>query len=225
MPGGFGLFGKLPVKGDFLRLNLPPGFERPWDDWQQALLLAGREALGKAWQTRYLEAPIWRFTLAAGLAGEAPVLGVMAPSLDRVGRQFPLTLVARCAPDAPPLPIHLAAADVFDALEEIALLAVTEDTALEVLMEQLSGLDLPSGIQAGQAERRGAGFMCRGELAPALGQSWLASMLETASLWTAVTPGQQDTHLICAGLPEVAAAKDLFAPAQAAHDQHAGQGA
>ena len=46
-------------------------------------------------------APIWRFALAPGVAGPLPMLGVMMPSVDRVGRQFPLTLAAPMAEASP----------------------------------------------------------------------------------------------------------------------------
>ena len=39
-----------------------------------------------------MSAPIWRFSVAAGGAGPDAVSGVMMPSVDRVGRAFPLTL-------------------------------------------------------------------------------------------------------------------------------------
>ncbi len=93
MAGEFAAFGKMPALGDFFRLNPPPGFVPVWDAWLQAGLLAARAQLGDRWDACYMSAPIWRFSLAAGLAGPAPLLGVMMPSVDRVGRQFPLTLV------------------------------------------------------------------------------------------------------------------------------------
>jgi type VI secretion system ImpM family protein len=93
MAGEFAAFGKIPALGDFFRLNPPPGFVPVWDSWLQAGLLAAHAQLGDRWDACYMSAPIWRFSLAAGLAGPAPLLGVMMPSVDRVGRQFPLTLV------------------------------------------------------------------------------------------------------------------------------------
>ncbi len=41
-----------------------------------------------------MEAPIWRFLLPAGACGAQAALGVWLPSVDRVGRQFPLALCA-----------------------------------------------------------------------------------------------------------------------------------
>ena len=98
--GAVGLFGKLPARGDFVRGGLPGSFVAPWDAWLQLVLAASREQLDADWLPAWLEAPVWRFALAPGLCGEDAVLGVMLPSVDRVGRYFPLTLAALFAPDA-----------------------------------------------------------------------------------------------------------------------------
>ncbi|MEO0912830.1 MAG: type VI secretion system-associated protein TagF, partial [Pseudomonadota bacterium] len=121
MTSHFGAFGKIPALGDFFRIGLPPAFTEPWDAWVQAGLLAAREAFGADWDGHYNSAPIWRFSLAANLAGAKPVQGVIMCSVDRVGRQFPLTLAAQCAEDVTPAEAHFAGADIFAALEAIAL--------------------------------------------------------------------------------------------------------
>ncbi|MEG6992973.1 type VI secretion system-associated protein TagF, partial [Pseudomonas aeruginosa] len=36
--------------------------------------------------------PLWRFAIAPGLLGGEAVAGVVMPSIDRVGRYFPLTV-------------------------------------------------------------------------------------------------------------------------------------
>ena len=98
--GTVGLFGKLPARGDFVCGGLPRSFVTPWDAWLQLVLAASRKRLDADWLPAWLEAPVWRFALAPGLCGEDAVLGVMLPSVDRVGRYFPLTLAALFAPDA-----------------------------------------------------------------------------------------------------------------------------
>jgi type VI secretion system protein ImpM len=65
-----------------------------WDGWLQECVAASRAALRERWLDVYLTSPVWRFACAAGTCGPAPVLGVIVPSVDRVGRYFPLTLVA-----------------------------------------------------------------------------------------------------------------------------------
>ena len=91
------LFGKLPSKRDFVAVNAPRGFLTLWENWLQAGLASSREQLGKNWQEAYLRAPIWRFWLGRQIAG-AETIGALMPSVDGIGRLFPLTVFAS-APD------------------------------------------------------------------------------------------------------------------------------
>src|SRR4051812_22505756 len=89
-----GFFGKLPSHGDFLRRRVSDAFAGPWDAWLQRCMAASRSVLDERWLDVYLTSPAWRFGCAAGACGPAAVVGLMVPSVDRVGRYFPLTLVA-----------------------------------------------------------------------------------------------------------------------------------
>ena len=89
-----GFYGKLPSRGDFVRAGLPAGFVAPWDAWLQAVLPGSRILLGERWQPAWMEAPVWRFVLRAGECGPGAVLGLWMPSVDAVGRAFPLTIAA-----------------------------------------------------------------------------------------------------------------------------------
>ena len=92
--GTVGLFGKLPARGDFVRAGLPGDFVAAWDDWLQRVIAASRARMGADWLPAFLEAPVWRFALAPGVCGAHAVSGLWLPSVDRVGRYFPLTLAA-----------------------------------------------------------------------------------------------------------------------------------
>jgi type VI secretion system protein ImpM len=98
-----GIYGKLPSHGDFLQRRVPPEFLTPWDDWLQVGIAASRTVLADQWTDTYLTSPVWRFALSASACGRASVAGLMAPSVDRVGRFFPLTLVWRLPPQMPPI--------------------------------------------------------------------------------------------------------------------------
>ena len=87
-----GWFGKLPFLGDFASRRLPDSFIKPWDEWLQPGLAAARDATGERWLDLYLTFPVWRFVIPAGLLGDANWIGVLLPSVDRVGRCFPLTI-------------------------------------------------------------------------------------------------------------------------------------
>lgn len=88
-----GLYGKLPTHGDFLRRRVTEEFVANWDPWLQACLADSRAVLGERWLTTYLTSPVWRFALRPGVCGAEAMAGLLVPSVDRVGRYFPLTLV------------------------------------------------------------------------------------------------------------------------------------
>ncbi len=140
-----GFFGKLPARGDFVRSGLPSSFVRPWDDWLQAALPVCRAVLGDHWGESWSVAPFWRLSLPAGVCGPDPVLGVVCPSVDGVGREFPL-LLAAVLPGAVPGP----AEDWIIACEHLALDAVQNDVAPDALATGLARLGLPAA--AGPAE-------------------------------------------------------------------------
>ncbi len=132
-----GAYGKMPCLGDFFRIRLPRSFCAPWDQWLQNVLSSNRAALGDRWEGCYMSAPIWRFTLAPGLAGPDAVAGVLMPSVDKVGRSFPLTLARVGAGGMP---------DV-GALEDIALAALEDDMTKDRL-DQMLGALAPSNAPA-----------------------------------------------------------------------------
>jgi type VI secretion system protein ImpM len=134
-----GWFGKLPRHGDFVRAALPEETVAAWDGWVRAGLAASRASLGGRWLEAYLEAPVWRFRLAPGLCGAAGLAGVMAPSVDRAGRYFPLMVGAAMA--LPPEPGE--AQRWFDALAEAATEAVVEDWTQARLSEALAAAGEP----------------------------------------------------------------------------------
>lgn len=117
-PAGF--YGKLPSHGDFLSRRLPRQFIEPWDQWLQGGIAASREQLGAAWLDTFLFSPIWQFTLAPGLCGDDAWAGVLMPSVDKVGRYFPLTLAAK-VPSRQLTALFDPACGWFDALSELAL--------------------------------------------------------------------------------------------------------
>src|SRR5262245_12632235 len=88
----FGLFGKLPQKRDFVAINVPRAVLEPFETWLQSAVAASRNELGDAWREHYLVAPIWRFWIGGGIFG-VDCAGSLVPSVDKVGRFFPLTIL------------------------------------------------------------------------------------------------------------------------------------
>jgi type VI secretion system protein ImpM len=89
-----GWYGKLPAVGDFASRRMRPEFIAALDAWLQQALQHSQEHLGSCWLDSFLTSHIWRFCLFAGVQGEQNWLGLLMPSVDRVGRYFPLTIAA-----------------------------------------------------------------------------------------------------------------------------------
>lgn len=222
MAGGFGAFGKMPSAGDFFRLNPPAGFVSAWDGWVQQAMLETQVALGPDWDGRYMSAPIWRFTLSPGLAGPQPAMGVLMPSVDRVGRRFPLTLMAAqptAGSAAGAAADHLRAGPVFVALEDLALAALDDGMTRERLEQGLAGI-APPPAAAAVPLRQAAGCLILGGGGPAslavdlpadLAGGLLAGRYTVPSVWSAEFAAGPRL-MICEGLPGPAQARALFDP-------------
>ncbi len=144
MEATLGFFGKLPSHGDFLRRDLPLSFTVPWDQWLQSGIAASQDQLGERdWLKGYLTAPLWRFCLRPGLCGKSPWMGVLLPSVDRVGRYFPLTGALRLSEQQSLFQIA-AQTRWLQALESLLLQALEETLTADVLQDRLRDLGPPS---------------------------------------------------------------------------------
>lgn len=207
---GFGAFGKMPSAGDFFRLNTPGGFVRVWDAWLQQVLLDGRAAYGSGFDAHYMTAPIWRFTLPAGLGGSGKVMGVMMPSVDRVGRRFPLTLMAGLPGQGAVALYHFGEAALFERLEDVALDALEDTMTKDRLAETLAEIPAPAArVAAPLAASDMAVVLAGAHGTERLTAAAAGARLAGCSLWTAVLDGEPRT-LACNGLPQGLAALGLF---------------
>ncbi|MFP5516895.1 MAG: type VI secretion system-associated protein TagF [Alphaproteobacteria bacterium] len=185
--GHAGCFGKLPARGDFLLRGLPRSFADPWHDWLLDGLQASRAVLGDGWMDRYLNAPIWRFTLEPGVCGPQAAAGVMMPSVDKAGRQFPLALVALPAPGQTAAGTELDAA-WFGAAEELALSVLTHTLDVEAFVGSVAALSVPQPVP------RSA------DATPSIGARW----------WTLGGEGVAEQGFTSAGLPPAASFVDFL---------------
>jgi type VI secretion system protein ImpM len=154
-----GLYGKLPSHGDFLRRRAPDAFVDAWDAWLQQCIAASRAALGDRWLDLYLTSPVWRFVCTAHVCGPAPVLGLMVPSVDRVGRYFPLTIVAEAPSDVGALVAASEGQGFFAMAEQLLVDTMAEeeidferfDARVMRLREALAGVFRPQPVLLDQA--------------------------------------------------------------------------
>jgi type VI secretion system protein ImpM len=144
-----GFFGKLPSHGDFIERRVAGAFRDLWDDWMQRCIFESQQELAGRWLDCYLTSPMWRFYLCDGVAGAASYAGVLLPSVDRVGRYFPLTVVVELPIGIPAAEFAQAAAGWFGQIEQLCADALQNpefdlgafDAALLASGEQLSGVD------------------------------------------------------------------------------------
>jgi type VI secretion system protein ImpM len=133
-----GFYGKLPARGDFILRRFGRVTVEAWDTWLQAGIEASREILAERWLDIYLTSPIWRFAIAAGCCGPNTLIGIVLPSVDKVGRYFPLMLGRELRPGIELSGLVARAAAWYRAAEELGLAALEPDFRLESLDEAMA---------------------------------------------------------------------------------------
>ena len=132
------LFGKLPGHGDFISRGVPGDWRAAIDLWLSDWLAAARAALGDDFIAVYEAAAPWLFESAQATA-------VLMPSIDAVGRHFPLLVLT--APGC-------ATQQVYDAMVD----ALSDGHDSDSLRAALAALE----ESAPQGERSGRWFVPEG---------------------------------------------------------------
>lgn len=156
---GAGFYGKVASQGDFILQRLPPAFVQRWDTWLQEGIRESRMRLGPRWLPLYLNSPVWRFALAPGVCGPVAVAGVLVPSVDCVGRHFPLTVAAVYEEASASAMYELmnSEPDWFDALADLALLAMDGTVSVAAFDAALVAFDPPALVGSRPEEPAHAG--------------------------------------------------------------------
>lgn len=200
--GAPGFFGKLASHGDFVSRRLPPGFIVVWDGWLQACIQGSRAQMGEEWLDAYLTGPIWRFALAPGVCDSQAWAGVLMPSVDRVGRHFPL-VIAVGAPGSVPLAQWLGAT-WFEQVEELAL--STLDAAFSFEQFDAALLAMP-GLPPAPVQGTSGPLGWQTSIACANGAVDVADAVACAALfgqsvwWTDGSERVEPCLRLCRGLP------------------------
>ena len=139
-----GWYGKMPCLGDFASRRLTPEFITPWDAWLQRSIATSRQQLGEQWLEIYLTSPMWRFVLAPGVCGEPGYAGLLLPSVDKVGRYFPLTLAMPLEKADSDVVHLLGMQDWFAGLEAVGLATLSVDYSANELEAALAAHPFPA---------------------------------------------------------------------------------
>ena len=207
-----GLFGKIPAHGDFVDRNLPRSFIGVWDEWLQRGVASSQDALGNAWLDIYLTSPIWRFMASSGAIDSHCWAGILVPSVDSVGRYFPLTVALPLAAGSNPFAFQSLNNDWFTQLEDIALACLQNshdaDTVIQSL--QLAAESLQPCPVHSNATTLSNGFVVSADntditsaFPPLLHQA-VSPQFDSSSLWwNHGSQRMQPTLLQLKGLPDV----------------------
>ncbi|MEL6519831.1 MAG: type VI secretion system-associated protein TagF, partial [Pseudomonadota bacterium] len=164
------LFGKLPAKGDFVSRGMPPELQRIWDRWLSQVFEGARQQLAEQWPSVYVTAPVWRFWIGDAVFGHA-VTGALAPSMDKVGREFPLSVFLHDAGEQHPAPpVAGDGNEAWYATLDQLMLGATSHSFDGDIDRLLGEVALPEGTNQAAAEDDRRAFFAFGEegLAPLL---------------------------------------------------------
>ena len=198
-----GFFGKLPSHGDFVTRRLPPAVRLCFDNWLQSALVQSRLALGEAWLPAWLGSPLWRFAIAAGVCGDQGWTGVMMPSHDRVGRCFPLLVMAGGEGTLALRECLTTHERWFIELENLALSTLEEGFSLDAFDASLMARDGAPLVRAGTVPM--------GDMHKAAVEAWRAGEVPTlahevlgeecSAWWTEGSQQVAPCLAVCRGLP------------------------
>ncbi len=149
-----GFLGKLPARGDFVTAEIGRAAARTWETWTAHVLVALDALPADRRRVLWRTAPVWRFALPATMCGPDPLLGLWLPSIDTVGRHYPLLIAVPC-PGGTPDRMARRGTAWLDAAEDAGRAAIADDLAPEDLRSRLPpppdldvapDADLPHGM-------------------------------------------------------------------------------
>jgi type VI secretion system protein ImpM len=214
-----GFLGKIASYPDFIEYGVSTSFRERWSRWLDNGVAESRVQLGEAWLDVYIISPVWRFALAPGTCGDDARVGLMMPSVDSVGRYFPLTITLSI-PSAFNLPFALdTAGDWLRAAEFIARESLDGKSSVASIRGALEALPQPYQL----SEKTTARFPCT-SLGSTGGNSWnlvvespesdavssarlagevLTRYISQTSVWlSAGSDGVEPSLVVCDGLPQ-----------------------
>lgn len=135
----YGFFGKVPAVGDFVQRNLAAPIIASLDAWlQEGMYLLGQT--GQIFHDRYMVSQVGFFVLPQKVWADQAVAGFIMPSVDRVGRLFPLVFLQSVTG---PQPINLG--------QLSRELAAASDIALSALQRRLGPDELYQRLTSASA--------------------------------------------------------------------------
>lgn len=215
-----GVFGKLPAHGDFIHRNLSSKVINVWDGWLQTFVGSTQERLADAWLEIYLTSPIWRFCLSEGVVDDHKWAGIVLPSVDRVGRYFPFSVMSKVSANTVPSEFIVSQQAWFECLELVALKALDGQLQVDRLVDEINAvapiasdyqLQAHTRLDAGVVVDSGADDSSSRSVLPYLLNAFVESTFSSYSLWS--TSGSERVEpctFITPGMPPVAGAAAML---------------
>lgn len=219
--GKSGCYGKIPRLGDFITRSLGGAMVANWDEWLQDGISASRERLGDQWLDCYSVSPVWSFAAAAGSLDQSTWLGVMIPSVDRVGRYFPFSVLVNAGAISPLVAMYRWQ-PWFEAAQDLALDSLGDDFDPDTLETRLAELPSHAGedrsqdeplmplSHAGRQYRLGRSVTTRDVLAGIANDALLEIYPSCSLWWTQGSDRIAASLLLAQGLPPVRAFSALL---------------
>lgn len=202
-----GIYGKLPAHGDFVQRNLPGGFITPWDDWLQRAVHGAREVVGEPWLDYYLTSPIWRFAFSAGVVDAHVWAGILVPSVDSVGRYFPMTLAASRPSGENPFSIMYENEAWYQSLSDLAIETLQHNLQVDEVLERFplytdsaSAVTCDAGV-GGMTVLKG-GSVPTDSYAQLLNKLTKNNVSSFSLWWCGGSQHLAPTTMLCPGLPD-----------------------
>jgi type VI secretion system protein ImpM len=170
-----GWYGKTPSTGDFISRGLSRSVIDRLDGWLQAGMTAIREQSPDAWQEHYASAPIWDAVLPSGIVTSRACVAVVAPSIDRVGRRFPLSVIVTLTMEDTTLSQFTSLPDYCADMSRIVEASIRNSISADEFDQQLDRL-------TSQSVRDDADLADLSDITEVLGDAGLDSTLATVPL-------------------------------------------
>ena len=216
-----GFCGKIPAHGDFVSRNLPDEFLIPWNQWTQTVIGASQEQLENLWLETYLTSPIWRFAVSPGACCANGFCGIMIPSVDKVGRYFPFTMIEFI--DDEPLNVMRNGSEWFTAAQNVMLRGLEEDINIEDLLARAANLPILANIAQEKSTQSTTNYSIEtphhsrqtltlplesientNPFMPGITQILIRRLFPQHTIWwTEGSDRIQPTMLICEGMPPI----------------------
>jgi type VI secretion system ImpM family protein len=181
-PQKVAVFGKTPRMGDFLRVGSGGAAGEALEQWVEQGLAWAEAKRGSSWPSSYGAGATYAFVFRPPRTSSAKdaLVGVIKPSVDAVGRRFPLVVYAPALPrTSVPWPhvLPMALGDFFDAAATLLL----EADAVTGITDMQASLQRVPMAHLGDGDRNAHEY-----------DAWAAATLLTHA-WGVVYAGEQTT--------------------------------